>query len=162
MPPADSPISNRNTRGAGQTDSQSVSQQASEPASQVGRQTGRQADRQTGRLTETETQTGYRPRAGARAPRVDEHARSKFDRCLDCMQSEGKARKQSGAREAYAKLEGGGGAAGPRISRVLHTVCLTLGRDTAAKRKGGDEDQSPEEAQRERRREKTFLAVGQV
>jgi len=69
------------------------------------------------------------------------------------VQADGKGRKQ---REGYAKLEG------PRISRVLQTVCMTLGRDAgAAKRKAADEDPASEEAQRERRRELNFVGVGQ-
>jgi hypothetical protein len=65
----------------------------------------------------------------------------------------------AGSREnGYAKLEG------PKVSTVLQTVCLTLGRDSmASKRKAPepDEQQTPEEAQRQKRRDKTFLAVGQ-
>ena len=75
----------------------------------------------------------------------------------------GKSRKAGGggggSREnGYAKLEG------PKVSTVLQTVCLTLGRDSmASKRKAPepDEQQTPEEAQRQKRRDKTFLAVGQ-
>jgi hypothetical protein len=76
----------------------------------------------------------------------------------------GKSRKSGGGGAAgrengYAKLEG------TKVTRVLQTVCITLGRDCmASKRKapeGPDEQQSPEEAQREKRRDRTFLAVGQ-
>ena len=67
-------------------------------------------------------------------------------------QVDGKSRKQ---REGYAKLEG------PRISRVLQTVCMTLGRDGGAAERKAAGDPSSEEAQRERRREKSFVGVGE-
>lgn len=59
----------------------------------------------------------------------------------------------------YAKVEG------PKVSRVMHTICLTLGRETmASKRKApepADDDQAAELAQREKRKEKSFLSIGQ-
>ena len=52
--------------------------------------------------------------------------------------------------------------------RMIQSVCLTLGRDTTAtqgaKRKAPDtpdDDESYEDAQREKRRDKIFLGVGQ-
>ena len=58
----------------------------------------------------------------------------------------------------YAKVEG------PKVSRVMQTMCLTLGRETmASKRKApepADDDQA-ELAQREKRKEKSFLSIGQ-
>lgn len=64
-----------------------------------------------------------------------------------------------GMREnGYAKVEG------PKVSRVMQTMCLTLGRETmASKRKApepADDDQA-ELAQREKRKEKSFLSIGQ-
>jgi hypothetical protein len=75
----------------------------------------------------------------------------------------GKNRKSgsgSGNREnGYARVDG------PKISKVMQSVCLTLGRETqGAKRKAPEppvDEQAAEEAQREKQREKTFLAIGQ-
>jgi len=84
------------------------------------------------------------------------------------MQSEGgrsRKRESGGGRmdmqqNGYAKLEG------PKVSRVMQSVCLTLGRDsTASKRKTPDAadaaDDDEDAQQREKRQDRHFFCIGQ-